>query len=182
MKKGDLVRVVAVPPGLRDEADLTTRRIFDLCLGRTFPIAGFRGHLLELEVGEVIGKSAHMHSVWIEPDLVELVGGNSTAYENAPPASDEPADWPKLPQHVSAQVDRFPESSYGATTVTLVLSDGRRMERVIVAGDHIVRIGDRHINHVDQLGFDIASVVAAERSDSIVSKFRLYLSRLLRSN
>jgi hypothetical protein len=121
---------------------LPTKRIFDLCLGRIFPIAGFQGHLLELEVGHVVGEPAYVQSIWIEPEFIEFVGRPST-YKDVPPPSAEPGQWPKLPQHVAAQVDRFPESSYGATTVTLVLSDGRRIERVIVGGDHIVRIGDR---------------------------------------
>ena len=179
MKKGDLVRIVGVPPGLRDERDLPSKRIFDLCLGRIFPIAGFQGHLLEIDVGHFVGEAASMHSIWIEPEFVEFVGRLSS-YENVSAASAEPADWPKLPQHVSAQVDRFPESSYGATTVTLVLSNGRRIERVVIGGHHIVRIGDRDITHADQLGFDVSSIVAAERSDSIISKFKTYLSRLLR--
>jgi hypothetical protein len=181
MKKGDLVRIVGVPPGLRDEGDLPSKRIFDLCLGRIFPIARFQGHLLELEVGHVVGELAYMHSIWIESEFVEFVGRPSS-YEHVSPASAEPADWPKLPQHVSVQVDTFPESSYGATTVTLVLSNGRRIERVVIGGQHIVRIGDRDITHAEQLGFDVSSVVAAERSDSIVSKFKTYLSRLLRGN
>ena len=101
---------------------------------------------------------------------------------SVPPGSEELAHWPKLPQHVSAQVNRFPESSYGATTVTLVLSDGRRIERVVIGGEHIVRIGDRDITHADQLGFDVSSIVAAERSDSLVSKFKTYLSRLFRGH
>ena len=181
MKQGDLVRVVGVPPGLRDAGDLPSKRIFDRCLGRIFPIVGVQGHLLELEVGHVLGEPAYMHSIWIEPDFVEFVD-NPATYKTCPPASDELARWPKLPQHVSAQVDTFPESSYGATTVTLVLSDGRRIERVVVGGQHIVRIGDRDITHADQLDFDVSSIAAAERSDSLVSKFKTYLSRLFRGN
>ncbi len=104
--------------------------------------------------------------------VVEFVGSLSS-YENVSAASAEPADWPKLPQHVSAQVDRFPESSYGATTVTLVLSNGRRIERVVIGGHHIVRIGDRDITHADQLGFDVSrSPLRKDRIRSSVSSRR----------
>jgi len=181
MKKGDLVRIVSAPPALGDEADLPTKQMFDLCLGRIFPIAGFQGHLLELEVGHVLGEPAYMHSIWIEPEFVELVGSPAVS-QTMPPVSNELAHWPKLPQHIASQVDTFPESSYGATTVTLVLSDGRRIERVVVGGHHIVRIGDRDITHADQLGFPVTSIVAAERSDSLVSKLKTYLRRLFHGN
>ena len=112
--------------------------------------------------------------------LSNFVG--SPASQTAPPAPNELANWPELPQNISTQVDTFPESSYGATTVTLVLSDGRRIERVVVGGRHIVRIGDRAITHVDQLGFAVSSIVAAERYDSPVSRLKTYLGRLVRGN
>ncbi len=57
--------VVRVPGGLRDDDDLRTRTLFDLCLGRIFPI--------ELHVGEVLGTSSHIHSIYIEPENVEAV-------------------------------------------------------------------------------------------------------------
>ena len=52
---------------------LKTRTLFELCVGRVFPIVGFNGTLMELEVGEVLGKSAAMDSIWIEPEFVEAV-------------------------------------------------------------------------------------------------------------
>ncbi|HTW30810.1 MAG TPA: hypothetical protein VMD76_03975 [Candidatus Sulfotelmatobacter sp.] len=45
-----------------------------MCIGRIFPIAGFQGNFIELEVGEVLGREACMESIWIEPEHVELVG------------------------------------------------------------------------------------------------------------
>jgi hypothetical protein len=76
MKPGDLVRVVAVPTLLPDSA--ATKLGFERCVGRTFPIIGItaRGHI-ELEVGEVMSVSAYLHSIWIEPESLELVQARS---------------------------------------------------------------------------------------------------------
>jgi hypothetical protein len=72
---GDRVRVVRVPERLGGgEGDsLNTRRIFELCVGHTFPIVGLANGLIELEVGKVVGEPAYMHSIWIEPDCVEFM-------------------------------------------------------------------------------------------------------------
>lgn len=73
MQVGEKVRVVRLPERLPTAGgdDLETRRIFELCLGREFPIVGVLNGLIELEVGEVVGEPAYMHSIWIEPDCVE---------------------------------------------------------------------------------------------------------------
>ena len=65
MKIGDLVVVTGVPSALPD--GMGTRELFEKCLGRTFPIAGFENGLVELQVGEVLGEPSYMHSIWIEP-------------------------------------------------------------------------------------------------------------------
>jgi hypothetical protein len=68
MNIGDRIKVVRTPSGLEGE----TKAIFELCVGRTFPIFGvipvpeINSELLELEVGEVVGEPAFMHSIWIE--------------------------------------------------------------------------------------------------------------------
>ena len=72
MNIGDLVRVVSVPSGL-PEGELATKSLFESCVGRIFPIIGFQGRLLELEVGEALGKQACMDSIWIEPEHVQPV-------------------------------------------------------------------------------------------------------------
>jgi hypothetical protein len=72
MKIGDKVRILTIPPGLL-EGEMRTKSLFEECVGRTFPIVGFEDHLLELEVGEVRGEAPYVHSIWIEPDHVELV-------------------------------------------------------------------------------------------------------------
>lgn len=70
MKIGDRVEVVAIPKVLPDDE---TRALFTRCIGRHFPVAGLRGHLVELEVGEAVEKPSYMHSIWIERDCVRLV-------------------------------------------------------------------------------------------------------------
>ncbi len=73
MKIGDKIRVIKVPAGLRDVGDLHTRALFDLCLSRIFPIAGIEANRIELHVGEVLGARAHFHSIYIEPEHVEVI-------------------------------------------------------------------------------------------------------------
>jgi hypothetical protein len=72
MKIGDKVRVLKVPPVL-PEGELRTRALFEQCVGRIFPVVGIQNNLLELEVGEVLGKAPHMDSIWIEPEFVVLL-------------------------------------------------------------------------------------------------------------
>ena len=78
MKTGDRVRVTGVPAGLFDN-EIRTNEVFERCVGRIFPIVNVKlleetqQQLFELEVGEVVGEPSYMHSIWIEPELVELV-------------------------------------------------------------------------------------------------------------
>jgi hypothetical protein len=74
LKVGQKVRVIQVPPNLPKDDRLNTESLFVLCVGRVFPIIGFNdAGWLELEVGEVLGKSPCMDSIWIEPEFVEIV-------------------------------------------------------------------------------------------------------------
>jgi len=72
MKIGDSIRVVGTPHGLEGE----TKALFELCVERVFPIIGIvpvpeiGSELLELHVGEVVGKPSYMHSIWIEKEFV----------------------------------------------------------------------------------------------------------------
>lgn len=76
MKPGDLVRVVAIPPHLPGSAE--TGLVFERCVGRTFPIIDMTAHgHIEIEVGEVMGVAASLHSIWIEPEYLELVQARS---------------------------------------------------------------------------------------------------------
>ena len=72
LKIGDEVRVVKVPPRLQ-EGEMGTKTLFDLCLDRIFPIVGFQGDWIELEVGRVVGQKPFIETIWIEPQFVELV-------------------------------------------------------------------------------------------------------------
>lgn len=72
MKIGDLVRVVSVPPDLRDDSELNTSSLFSLCLGRAFRIIALDSGLIELHVGGVIGQEPWGHSIFIKPQHVEL--------------------------------------------------------------------------------------------------------------
>jgi len=71
MKIGDRIKVVAIPA-----LEAETKAIFELCVGRIFPILGIvpvpeiGTELLELHVGEVVGKPPYMHSIWIEKEFV----------------------------------------------------------------------------------------------------------------
>ena len=72
MNIGDRVRVVTIPSEL-PENEIRTRSVFELCIGQVFPVVGLQGNLLELHVGDVLGKPAYMDSIWIEPEHVEVV-------------------------------------------------------------------------------------------------------------
>jgi hypothetical protein len=71
VKIGDSITVMVVPKGLDGE----TKTLFELCVGRTFPIVGIvavpetGGELFELHVGEVVGQPDYMHSIWIEKEF-----------------------------------------------------------------------------------------------------------------
>jgi hypothetical protein len=72
MKIGEHIKMIGIPDGLDSE----TRTLFELCAGGTFPIVGVvavpetGGELLELHVGEVVGKAECMHSIWVEREFV----------------------------------------------------------------------------------------------------------------
>ena len=78
MKVGDKVRVIGIPKGLSDN-DMQTKQVFELCLGRIFPIEDIRPvkdlpyGLVELLVGEVVGEADYIHSIWVEPEFLEVV-------------------------------------------------------------------------------------------------------------
>ena len=71
LKPGDLVCVVTLPVKLPNDAE--TKVAFERSVGRTFPIVSItvQGHV-ELEVGEVMGVAPYLHSIWIEPEHLEL--------------------------------------------------------------------------------------------------------------
>ena len=72
MNIGDKVRVLGVPDGVpKDNPQLMT--LFRGCVGKTFPIVKFDDGLLELHVGEVFGKPAAHHQIWLDPSQVQFI-------------------------------------------------------------------------------------------------------------
>ncbi|MFT3732706.1 MAG: hypothetical protein QM780_15005 [Hyphomicrobium sp.] len=72
MKIGDKVRVLGVPDGVpKDNKQLIT--LFKGCVGKTFPIVKFDDGLVELHVGEVFGKPADYHQIWLDPSQVKVI-------------------------------------------------------------------------------------------------------------
>lgn len=70
----------------------------------------------------------------------------------------------RIPAKLADKAHRFPESSYGATTVTLVLANGRRIENVVLGGaEWIVKIGDRRITDSTELDFSVDDIVKVRR-------------------
>jgi len=72
MKIGDKVRVESMPDGVPPD-DKHLQALFRGCVGRTFPIIKFDGPLAELHVGEVFGKPAEYHQIWLHPSQLKLV-------------------------------------------------------------------------------------------------------------
>ena len=65
----------------------------------------------------------------------------------------------RISDELAAKANSFPESSYGATTVTLILSDGRRIDDVVLAGASvIVKIGVRHVSATSDLDFSLNEI------------------------
>ena len=71
--------------------------------------------------------------------------------------------YPRLPDRFGSKVASYPECSYGAVRVTLVLRDGRRIYDVIIGGNAICKIGQRHIRSESDLDFSVADIRNVER-------------------
>jgi hypothetical protein len=78
VKVGDTVRLIGIPPGLPDDDELRTRSLFEKCLGKSFRIVeletveGLSYKLVKLNVGQVLGKSDHLDSIWVEPEYLKI--------------------------------------------------------------------------------------------------------------
>ncbi len=61
MKAGDKVKLIGIPPNLRDEKDMQTRTLFEKCLGQSFMVIGvlfvegLPYPVAKLDVGHVLG-------------------------------------------------------------------------------------------------------------------------------
>jgi hypothetical protein len=76
VKPGDIVRVVALSPRVPD--NLESKLVFERSVGHTFPVIDIADDgLVELEVGGVMSVSPYMHSIWIEPECLEVVQARS---------------------------------------------------------------------------------------------------------
>ena len=65
-----------------------------------------------------------------------------------------------LPEVLRDQVVEFPECSYGANRVTLLLADGRLVEDVILAwGRQIVKVGGKPVASAEDLSFSTSDAV-----------------------
>jgi hypothetical protein len=76
LKVGDTVRVIGVPPGLKDTAEFKTKTLFRLCVGETFRIDDFDRYnflVLYIRKRKPKFKPYRMHSIMIEPHLVRRV-------------------------------------------------------------------------------------------------------------
>ena len=72
-KIGDWVTIVKIPPDIGNETEMNTKRVFEICIGKTYPIQGFDkyGHLeldVSKDVDHVVG--GFMNTIWIEAKFV----------------------------------------------------------------------------------------------------------------
>jgi hypothetical protein len=77
LKIGDKVRLICIPPDLRDDKGLQTRKLFEKCLGQTFAVAfkavdGLPYELVRLDVGHLVGKAPYLETIWVEPEHLRL--------------------------------------------------------------------------------------------------------------
>ena len=78
MKVGDTVKLIGVPPNPYDDEELQTRTLFEKCLGKCFVVKGIEfadentRPVVHLDVREVVGEESYMHSIWVEPEYLEL--------------------------------------------------------------------------------------------------------------
>ncbi len=83
MKIGDKIRLVRVPPAVKDDGKFKTRTMLAKSIGVIFTIKGFQGDggtfltreskncLVELDMREAIPGTSD--TIWVEPDCIELV-------------------------------------------------------------------------------------------------------------
>jgi hypothetical protein len=79
MKTGDKVRVVGSPAELPENNELKTRTLFEKCVEKIFDVTEFENIegldvlLLRLDVGQILDAEPWEHTIWIEPEYVELL-------------------------------------------------------------------------------------------------------------
>ena len=79
MRVGDKVKLIGIPPGLKDDEEFRTRSLFERCRGETFVVSGLEAveglphQLVQLDVGHVVGRASYLETIWIEPEYLEVV-------------------------------------------------------------------------------------------------------------
>jgi hypothetical protein len=88
----------------------------------------------------------------------------------------------RISDELAAKANSFPESSYGATTVTLILLDGRRIDEVVLAGASvIVKVGGRYVSVASDLDFspnEIADVFPSGSLGALRSRLAALFRRV----
>jgi len=78
MKTGDRVKLVGIPPDVRDKDDTQTRTLFEKCLGQSFVVADLESFdavpfpLAKLDVGHVVGKQPWEHTILVELEYLQV--------------------------------------------------------------------------------------------------------------
>jgi hypothetical protein len=78
MKAGDTVRLIAIPPDVRNGLELQTRSLFEKCLGKPFlidaleTVDGLPHPMVRLDVGHVLGEPGYLETIWVEPEYLQL--------------------------------------------------------------------------------------------------------------
>lgn len=78
MKPGDTVKMIGIPPSLRDEEGMLTRTLFEKCLGQSFVVVEVESierlpyPVAKLDVGHILGKEPWMHTIWVEPEYLQV--------------------------------------------------------------------------------------------------------------
>lgn len=77
VKPGDTVKLIGVPPNVRDDEEFQTRALFEKCLGESFVIDavetfdGVPFPLARIDVGHVLGKQSWEHTIWVEMEYLQ---------------------------------------------------------------------------------------------------------------
>jgi hypothetical protein len=73
MNIGDQVRLIGIPASLPvGDADLSTKTVFEKCLGNVFTVVGFNAiGLAELPIEVVTGGGGE--TIWVEAEFLEVV-------------------------------------------------------------------------------------------------------------
>lgn len=76
IKIGDTIRVLRVPPDVERFMPPETQELFRRCVGQVLRVEGFDDYggleLLVLDDGSQAPSHGH-HTIWIEPEYVELI-------------------------------------------------------------------------------------------------------------